>query len=368
MQFRHDRRRRALADELAQAQPARTSKEARLTPPERAEIYAVEARWDQQPRLIDFTPKRNLAFSLLGLAAIVVISALEALYIYRTPVAHWLGDDAVAAFDLSQRTSIAQWVISAGLGVAAVLALMIHSLRRWRVDDYHRRYRVWLLTAAVCGAFSVNATAPLFAIACRFAEMAAEASRVSTASVSSATAISLLIAATLRLWFEVRRSRAALFAWVSTACCLVASIIVGSGWLPAFEPVHVAVLSSSIQLVAVTSLLFTFAFYERFVLLEVEGRLRQRVRREKKPRKAVAASVDADQAEQPSKVKPQVTLRTDLEPVSKERPATPQPKEPVATVAPKPKLHWDSSSSQAAQQLSRADRKKLKREIRKQAA
>jgi hypothetical protein len=57
-----------------------------------------------------------------------------------------------------------------------------------------------------------------------------------------------------------------------------------------------------------------------------------------------------------------------LEPVNKEKPAAPAAKEPVAAPAPKPKLQWESTASPPAQQLSRTDRKKLKREMRKQAA
>jgi hypothetical protein len=367
MQFRNDRRRRVLADELAQAQPARSSKEARLTPPERAEVYTDEARHDRQPRLVDFIPQRNLSFSLLGLAAIAAISGLETLYLYRAQIANWLGDDAVLAFDVAQRTSLAQWALSAGLAAASVLALMIYSLRRWRVDDYHRRYRVWLLAAVACFAFSVDATTPMFAVGHPAMRFAAQASHVSSETLTAVLAIAVLLTATLRLWFEVRRSRASLVAWITTCCCLLSAIVAGSGWLSSIEPVYLAVLGSVAQLVAVTALLFTLAFYERFLLLEVEGRLQQRVRREKKPRKAPAAT-EPDQAEQPNRAKPPAALRTDLEPVNKEKPAAPAAKEPVAAPAPKPKLQWESTASPPAQQLSRTDRKKLKREMRKQAA
>jgi hypothetical protein len=365
MQFRHDRRRRVLADELAQAQPARTSKEARLTPPERAESYAAEARRDEQPRLIDLIPKRNLTFALLSLAAVAGIAALGALYLYQAQIAAWLGVDAIAAFDLTQRSSIAQWASSALLGFATMLSLMIYSLRRWRVDDYHRRYRVWLLAALVCGIFSVNATAHIFAIVRRPFELAAEVSHVSGATLTAALQLSLLATGTLRLWFELRRSRAALIAWLWTASCLATRTITGSGWFPILEPVHLALLNGTTQLTAVASLLFTFAFYERFILLEIEGRLQQRVRRERKPRKS-EPTANADQPDQPSKPKQQTTLRTDLEPVAKDKPVT-SSKEPVVAT-PKPKLQWESAASQQPQQLSRADRKKLKREMRKQAA
>jgi hypothetical protein len=370
MQFRHDRRRRVLADELAQSENARPVKEARLTPPERAEIYALNARREQQPRLVDFVPRRNLTFSLLALGAILLVSGIEALLVYKDQFAHWLGAEAVGSLDARQPTSIATWLSALLLALAATVAMMIYSVRRWRVDDYHRRYRVWLIAAVVTAVLSINQTAPVLALTQRPFQACADACKVSYATLYGVVVLTLLVLASLRLWFEVRRSRGALCSWFVAAACFAASAVASAGWLQLGEPIYVAVLQSASHLLGVCSLLFAFALYQRFVLLEVEGRLPQRVPRERKRRKKDEAGAVEPDAKTSQKPKPQTGVRTDLEPVAKEKPAVAATKEAASSPAAgaKPTLQWDSSASGASQQLSRADRKKLKRDMRRQAA
>jgi hypothetical protein len=370
MQFRHDRRRRVLADEFAQAENARPVKEARLTPPERAEIYSTDARRDRQPRLIDFVPRRNLTFSLLALGAILLVSGLEALLVYKDQIAHWLGAEAIRSLDPTQPTSIASWLSALLLATCAMLALMIYSVRRWRVDDYHRRYRVWLIAALVTAVFSIDQTASVLALCHRPFQACAEASNLTPATLYGLVSLSLLVLASLRLWFELRRSRGSVCCWIVAASCFAVSAASTSQWLHFDEPIHLSVVQSAAHLVGVWSLLFTFALYQRFVLLEVEGRLPVRPGRQRKRRKKDDTDAPKLDAEIGRKPKPQSGVRTDLEPVAKETSSGAATKEAAVSTAAgaKPKLQWDSSASQPNQQLSRAERKKLKRDMRRQAA
>ena len=138
-------------------------------------------------------------------------------------------------------------------------------------------------------------------------------------------------------------------------------------WIRFEHPLYASVFESAAHLLGVLSLLFTFTLYERYVLLEIEGRLRQRATRQSnRIKKADAESPKkTDEAEKP---KPQTAVRTDLEPVAKQRPATVAKESPATTVAEKPKLQWDSTANSQDQYLSRAERKKLKRDARRQAA
>jgi hypothetical protein len=370
MQFRHDRRRRVLADELSQADSAGPLKEARLTPPDRAEIYLIDAHRNRQPRLVDFVPRRNLTFFLLGLSAVLMVSALEALLIFKGQFAEWLGAEAVGALDVTARTSIASWVAALLLGLGAVLATMIYRVRRCRVDDYHRRYRVWLLVAVVAVLFSVNQTAPFLMLGRRLFTAAGEASGISALAVFGGGMLSLLLVATLRLWFELRRCRSALTFWLLTTVCFAGNIIASAGWVSIDQPVYQAVFESTTQLLGLFSLLLTFALYERYVLLEAEGRIAQKPVKERKRPKKVAQEGATKDAEGVQKPKPQTGVRTDLEPVAKQAPVASAGKEPAAQASAggKPKLQWDSSSNETNQHLSRAERKKLKRDMRRQAA
>src|SRR5215211_7672347 len=209
MQFRHDRRRRVLADELAQADSARSAKEARLTPPERAEVYAVEAHCDRQPRLADFIPRRNLTFLLLALTAVALVTGLEALFIYREQLALWIGAEAIGALDVTVPTSIARWISAIALAISSVVATMLYSARRWGVDDYHRRYRVWLVASAVTAVFSVQQIAPVLSLGHRLLQAAADASKIQPQTLYGVIVLALLSLASVRMWFELRRSRSA---------------------------------------------------------------------------------------------------------------------------------------------------------------
>ena len=367
MQFRHDRRRRVLADDLAQADSARPGKEARLTPPQRAEVYAAEAHSDRQPRFIDFIPRRNLTFALHGLAGIFLVAGLQALFVYREQFALWMGDEAITSLDVTVPMSIARWISSMALAIASVVAMMLYSARRWRVDDYHRRYRVWLAAAAVTAVFSMQQTAPVLSLGHRLLEVSAQASNVQPQTLYGVTALTLLSLASVRMWFELRRSRSAFTLWCICAICFTASTISAVQWIRFDHPLYAAVFGSASHLLGVLALLFTFTLYERYVLLEIEGRLRQRAPRQSKRIKK-ADGESPKKAEEAEKPKPQAAVRTDLEPVAKQRPATVAKESPATTVAEKPKLQWDSTANSQDQYLSRAERKKLKRDARRQAA
>jgi hypothetical protein len=120
------------------------------TPPiHKTERYGDAVFLEQQPVLLDLIPQRLLVFGLLLVAGLGLIGTLEALYAWMPALAQQTGGRPIAALDLSIRGSLAAWLSSLGLLAASIAAVLVYTIRRHRVDDYHGHYRVWLW-AAMC--------------------------------------------------------------------------------------------------------------------------------------------------------------------------------------------------------------------------
>ena len=100
------------------------------------------------PRIVDFVPRRLLAIFGWFVLGVLVIAGLLALY-HEMP--RWAGettDGVIAALDLDSEGSIAAWFSAMTLAAAALVALVVYSVRRRTPSDYQGRYRVWWWAAA----------------------------------------------------------------------------------------------------------------------------------------------------------------------------------------------------------------------------
>jgi hypothetical protein len=64
-------------------------------------------------------------------------------------------------FDLGSPSCLANWFSSAVLAMAAFMAALVYSIRRYKVDDYHGHYHVWLWAATCWLLMSVEQVAVL---------------------------------------------------------------------------------------------------------------------------------------------------------------------------------------------------------------
>ena len=67
----------------------------------------------------------------------------------------------VAAFDLGGKGSLAAWFSSLMLLAASLVAVLVYTVRRHRMDDYRGRYRVWLWAALCWFLMATDAAASL---------------------------------------------------------------------------------------------------------------------------------------------------------------------------------------------------------------
>jgi len=157
MQFRSgqrdERRRRVLLDERlasseGQTEPSESAK------PDRAEaqgsvskVYSDAALTRQQPPITCLIPTRPWTLLVLGLLGAGAVLSVQALYghVYLRLAPAW--QVHLEMLDPAARGSLASWMSSLILFLAALAALLAFTIRRHRLDDYHGRYQVWMWAA-----------------------------------------------------------------------------------------------------------------------------------------------------------------------------------------------------------------------------
>jgi len=171
MQFRRsgqrdDRRRRVLTDamlgssEQRRCGPRRRSSEIDR-PHHKSANYGDAAFMDEQSRLTDLVPLRLPVFLIPLVVGVAIIAGLEALYSWMPRLASMTTDGRVAAFDLDGEGSLAVWFSTMTLSAAGLAALLVFTVRRFKVDDYHGHYRVWIWAAMCWFLIGLDETASL---------------------------------------------------------------------------------------------------------------------------------------------------------------------------------------------------------------
>lgn len=125
-----------------------------------------------------YFPCRLLVPVALLLTSALAVAGLSALHVYRAPVGERLGDASFAFFDATNPKSLATWLASASMLVVAVMATLVLTVRRRRVDDYRGRHRLWRGAVVMAILLSIDAATNLHTV---FAE-----------AISTATGIRLM--------------------------------------------------------------------------------------------------------------------------------------------------------------------------------
>ncbi len=255
--------------------------------------YAGAARREQQPRITDLIPTRRWAALVVGLSLAVIWTGLQALYGYTQHEVIRAPSDLLRAFDLERVDSLAGWYATLQLAAMGVAALGIFSMRRHRLDDYRGRYRVWLWVAASCWLASIEVTAglrlPLGTSLARLTGLTLDPVALWWwIPVSLGTMLCLI-----RTTLEVRRSRgSAALVLLAGAGYLLVLVDQVYPLLPAGTARGMAI--SGAWLAAHSCALFGLLIYARFVYLEAHGLIQTvapRARRQKTPRAERPAKV-----------------------------------------------------------------------------
>src|SRR5262249_10569986 len=142
------------------------------------------------------------------------------------------------------------WYASFLMALAAGLSLLIYSLRRHRVDDYHGRYRIWLWAALVCMLLSIEQAADVCRIGHALLAPLAQRCGITDELLWTGSCAVLLTYVSLRVLLEVRRSRLATLLFVVAGAGFATRIGEHFGWTFGDTPQHRLMFDSGARLLA----------------------------------------------------------------------------------------------------------------------
>jgi hypothetical protein len=387
--LRHgDRRRRLISEEAmsagtpnadpAAARPAAAS--ATKAPARKRKAgapYGDGSCLDRQLRLTDLVPKHYGTLGLLVLVGLTLIAALELLYAWMPQLAGMTHGGRLAAFDLDGEGGLAAWFSSALLAAASVVALLVYSVRRHRLDDYHARYRVWLWAAACWLMMSLDEGASLHE---GFKEVMTAATGhrlLGDGSVYWVAAYVLVLGTIgLRLLLEMRPCLASRAALAAAAAAFATAVVAQLEWIMPQAGTQGVMVEEGCEMLGDLLLLVSMALHARYVILEAQGALPTRTR---------AGDAEADQAaKRKSKLEAaaQAAKRSDLDSVPQTSASSSVPASAKAAIdddyedglrdrgtrRSRPQRHRidEAEDLPAGDKLTKADRKALRRQKEKQ--
>jgi hypothetical protein len=349
---RDGRRRRVLNDEVRTASSLSLAAYTQASEPD-APRYGEQASVENHPQITDYVPRRKRAVIVTLLAGLGVAGGAEALRHFAEPVAASLPGAPSSALLSSVAAGATAWTSAVVLLLCAMLAKLIYSLRRHRVDDYAGRYRVWRWIA--WGAFlaSVNATVGIgqtIAALCMAATGKSLTANGAEWWLAPLAVVSAWIA--VRLAFEIGESRSSLVFMLGAATCYAAAGVAALGWSPA--NVWASVIVGALPLAGHTLALAGLMIFGRYVVLDVQGLI------EHKPR-PVRVKAPQKRAESAPAVK---LAATPVQAAAAKSVA--QTQRPTASDASDEEA-WDSDADdteEPGRRLSKAERKALRRHRR----
>jgi hypothetical protein len=282
--LRDERRRRSLledaavaADDVTAPKPRRTSKA--------SETYAELARMDCHARWSDFVPLRNWTVAAFLAAGLTSIAALQTAYFFVTQAEIWTAGE-LSVLDLARAESLAGWFVTLSLFAAAVLSFFVYSVRRYRLDDYRGRYRVWLWGGGLWLVMSIDASADLRgAVQAACIALSGRVGPLDGITWWLAPWSLAVLGLSLRMVLDMRGCRTA------TASLLIGLALLPVGLVLRRVPLPLAarelvMIASGCWLTGCWLLLFGQLTYARHVLLDAHGQLPVRAPKPKREKKA----------------------------------------------------------------------------------
>jgi hypothetical protein len=396
------RRRRVLTEELlgsattAADQSAPAEGQTRAQDGAGVSRYTIAAAYENQSRVSDLVPRWRITIVLLWFFGGALVAALVELHLHQANLAAMLEQPDLQALDLVSLCNgtaggLGVWFASSALGLASMACLLIYSIRRHRIDDYHGRYRIWLWIAAICLLMSINTSVGVHAVLVRTGIDQTGWSALAGGAVWWLVPLALLAATFgLRLLAEVRQCRTSCMALLAAYACWTTAIVTHLGLLAVGDPLITIAVVAGGTLAGHVLLLTALAFYARYVVLDADGLLPQRhqpcesddetesVERATPVRSRVQAKPSKPSPRQPSAKppKPQVAAKH-AQPAAGRRRTDLDPTPPVQ---PKPadrdtERQWtqgadealeaddgDDGSQSGSRKLSKTERKRLRKQ------
>jgi hypothetical protein len=357
---RDDRRRRVLAEETASATAtvSRPNRSGRDGTPR----YSADAHPHKQRPITDLVPVRYRWYALGWLAALATVAGLQAGYYFSIAE---LGPRSLAAVDLAAAGSLAGWFRSAVMALAAGLAMLVLVIRRHKQDDYRGGYRVWLWAAVCWLLVSAQASSGWTAA---FAEgmlrLTSWSGPLDGIVWRLAPAALVMLPVAVRLVLDMRECRTSTVLIGLGGVLWLASVIASAGRFSIVGATADTMLVFGLAMTGDLFVLSAMSWHARFVLLDAQGALspRQRKRRTAASESLAPATSSAPKVSEGGQ-KPAPT------PAQAAKPATiPMSVKSLSGLMTRPTVSTSSQESEGQiGRLSRAERRRLKREQRRAA-
>lgn len=264
----------APADDASAETPSRTRKQGPTAPAHAKTAYAEAAQNHRQPRITDLIPKRAWSVTVLALSGFTAVAGVLLLYTHVFRARSLLTVEAMSGLDLDSRASLATWLSSAVLAVAAGGAVVVYMVRRHKQDDYRGHYRWWLWTAAALLLASMDATAGLHRMLPPLLRHVTGKSLYGDGSIWWMVIVGgLLGTLVIRIGLEIRRCRGSL---VMLGLAIAGYTTAGAltlGMLPLVDSGLLILATAGCLLTAHVLLGLTVALYARYVYLDAHGKL-----------------------------------------------------------------------------------------------
>jgi hypothetical protein len=383
---RQERRRRVLIDEACHEGP-RTSSEpqaSRRAGGDGCRGYSDAAQRNLQLPITDLLPTRAWTLSVVSLMGLCAIVGLLALYGAMRLHASPLSAKALTAFDPLRSGSLGGWLAAVLLTGVAIAGGLIFTLRRHRVDDYRGRYRAWLWLAPLAAFAGLESVSGLRYAIGEWTAMVCGFSRDTSGGTCWRSIVAVVAVATLsRLAVEMRHC------WPAMSCLAAAALLYGglfaesfAAWLP--DCIFRTMLVGGLLLAGHVGLLMSFLLYGRQVSLEAQGIWKPRPRlsagKAAKSKKSPAGDNPRDTSEIVAAELPAASSRRGASSPIEDRATreTPQIKassavsgQAVLRVPANPASAASAAaaadSADCSAKLSKAERRRLKKEQRRQA-
>lgn len=269
----HDRRRRVLySAHQAEHTPAPSRREAeRMREARRPQaVYGERVERRLQGRWFSLVPVRRRTMALVaGLIAAIAMALCAAHYVAVAWPSIANRPEIARPLRLDRPDSFGRWFTGAMLVTSAGVALLIYQLRRYRLDDYHGRYRLWRLVLLILVLASMNSLVGLI----DWSGALLDAGFGKRVALSGSDWIRLVLSFSgaifaIRLAIEVHRCRLALLS-VLLAFGLLAIPEAANWHVLKVETIGNWLLVTSAPLLAMAALLIGLGSYLRLLYREV---------------------------------------------------------------------------------------------------
>jgi hypothetical protein len=351
--LRDERRRRVLIDESLNggegnsasnaSAPADTGNAVRT--PSRS--YSDAAIASSQTPVSAFLPKRPYITWAVWFAGLALIGGIVLLHRFVFLGTSGAFRTDLQALDMTAQGGLASWFTAVMLAASAFASLLVFHIRRHRMDDYSGRYRWWLwlvpllIATSICASTGLHNVLSGILTAVTGAELAA---RGKGWWLMAYTAIFVPIVP--QLFIEMWRSRLATFHMVVALFELEVVQLA--------TPLATTLCHSALLLAAHLGVLVTVLAYGRYVFLDAHGRLSaKRKTHRRSSAKSGTVTTESDAKEDPPRASKQLRVDAVHSRVGESTvpPTVTRPAEPIET-----------SSSDSDRKLSKAERRRLRRE------